>query len=367
MDDILLAGYYGEKNIGDDALLAASAWGCQQILKAKKIHVTATELPSITKHIRNVRPVYVAEERIKSDNLLRLYHRALTSKHIIFGGGSVFHSTEKLTRDSDLVDMCRGESVALGVSFGPFRDSGAELASKKLIERLAYIGCRDKQSYELVKDLVPYANVELTFDLAPLLLSMGHFDRTSSTRKGIGLALCHYERYIGGNYEIERKRVEKVIQAIQQLSDEIEEIVLFDFNNHPIFGDVELNKEVLNRLGTTIPISYIRYKDDPFKVLVEISRVKGLIGMRLHSAVFGYLTETPTIIFSYHPKCLGWAEQIGSDPSFTVDSTNFETDELIHAIIRLLNNEYSYPTLSLEKAKERSLKNLEGAKCVLYP
>ncbi|WP_144786725.1 polysaccharide pyruvyl transferase family protein, partial [Micrococcus luteus] len=54
-------------------------------------------------------------------------------------------------------------------SFGPFRDSGAETACKKLLERFKYIGCRDSASFQLVQSLAPHVKVEKTFDLAPLL------------------------------------------------------------------------------------------------------------------------------------------------------------------------------------------------------
>lgn len=199
MNKVLLSGYYGEKNTGDDLLLMCALWGCYSFLNPSAINVTTFPL---AQHKFSFFPIFSKEETIRNKNLVNLYYHAITAKYIVFGGGSVFHSTDKMTRDTDLIDLSRDtNAIALGVSFGPFRDSGAESACKKLLERFKYIGCRDSDSFQLVQSLAPHVKVEKTFDLAPLIFkSLGrttnHWNK--KRKKGLGLALCHYERYING-------------------------------------------------------------------------------------------------------------------------------------------------------------------------
>lgn len=359
MRKILLSGYYGECNTGDDALFASSAFGCSRFLQSDHILATADKLPVLERDLP-ISPLYVHQEKIKSENLLRLQYHALTSDSIVFGGGSVFHSTDKLTRDADLIDLCRGNSaVAIGVSFGPFRDSGAEKACKHFIDKLSYIGVRDEDSFQIVKSLAPNSNVEKTFDLAPLYPFM---PKNPRKRRGLAISLCHYERYIGSNIEIEKVRFEKILNVLNRLTKEdVEELIFIDFNGHWLFGDTGIHDEMIGRLTNDIPVTRIPYNDNPTTVLNLISTCKGLVGMRLHSCVFGYMTETPTVILSYHPKCLGWAEQIGANPQFTIDSTDFEEERLQVAIMKILYEKFHSPILSLPGAQKLALKNWKGA------
>lgn len=367
MRKILLSGYYGEYNTGDDVLLASSTWGCNQFLKSNEIVATSAHIPNFEKKLP-VLPLYVEREKVKSENLIRLYYHALTSNIIVFGGGSVFHSTDKLTRDADLIDLSRGDcAIALGVSFGPFRDSGAELACKKFINKLSYIGVRDEDSFNIVKSLAPDLNIEKTFDLAPLF-PFSQQDNTlnnhSSNRRGLAISLCHYERYIGLNTEIEKRRFEKILNVLNRLTlEDVEELIFIDFNGHRVFGDFDIHNEMIKRLNIQIPVSRIAYQHNPADVLNLISRCRGIVGMRLHSCIFGYMTETPTVILSYHPKCMGWANEIQANPGFTIDSTHFEEEQLYSSIMNILHNKYIPPILTLPNAQKLAMKNWEGALC----
>ncbi|HFF3743375.1 polysaccharide pyruvyl transferase family protein [Bacillus cereus] len=367
MNSVFLSGYYGEKNTGDDALLNCALWGCYSFLKPDSINVTTFPF---THNEFSFNSIFSKEESVRNKNLINLYYYAITAQYIVFGGGSVFHSTDKMTQNIDLMDLCRSDkAIALGVSFGPFRDSGAETACKKLLERFKYIGCRDSASFQLVQSLAPHVKVEKTFDLAPLLFrALGEKNTylNNRNRKGLGLALCHYEQYINGDISIEKRRIKKIINVLNQLSSyDIEEIILIDFNGHPIFGDSNIHKEIIQNLKVSIPIKHVPYHQDPLNALKKIANLKCLIGMRLHSSIFGYITNTPTIIFSYHPKCIGWAEQVKASKDFIINSQQFEEEELLTCINNIFNSGYKNPKLSIEQAEKLALRNWEGAKWTL--
>ncbi|MEK5054199.1 polysaccharide pyruvyl transferase family protein [Niallia sp. FSL K6-0212] len=364
MSKIILSGYYGEQNGGDDALLLVSSWGSRKFLSGDKIYGTCIQKPVLPLNAE-IEALFVQEEQERNENLLRLYRHCYESDLILFGGGSVFHSTDKMTRDSDLIDLNRGKgAAAIGVSFGPFRDSAAEGACKKLIEKFNYIGCRDEESYELIRSFSSDIKVELTFDLAVLLpLVVGENFNGLHARKGLGISLCHYERYIGGDTSIEKTRMKKIVNVLNGLNqEEIEELVFIDFNGHPLFGDQDIHREVIDQLHTKIPIKHLSYDKDPINTLRTIASLKGLIGMRLHSSVFGYITNTPTIILSYHPKCDGWAKQIQADKEYIIPSHSFEEESIWHALEQIIAGQYRYPKLSIKAAQSLAMKNWEGAR-----
>jgi len=363
---IVLSGYYGELNSGDDALLIAAAWGSMHILGANAIQATCAQLPALPDSV-NMDSLFVQKENIKSENLFTLYQACINADYLLYGGGSVFHSSDKMARDCDLLDLNRRKGgAAVGVSFGPFRDSGAEAVASRLADNFFYIGCRDEESVDIIQKIAPQANVEKTFDLAVLLplAANSTFSYPAAKKRGLGLAFCHYERYIGKEKIIEAKRVNKLIETLNRLTvDDVEELVFIDFNGHPLFGDTGIHKEIIEGLHTNIPIKHLHYHRDPIQVLKTIAQLKGIVGMRLHSSIFGYITNTPTIILSYHPKCDGWAKQIAASQTFTIDSQKFEIDQLQQAILAILAGKYEQPGLPLKEAQKLAMKNWEGVLC----
>ena len=94
--DVLLVGYYGQRNTGDDALLAVAAGFCRQSFATGRIFATIRE--PIRSYEVTVEPI-LAPFRCRGvgivDRLLTLRHgRHLT--RVVFGGGSVFHSAESI-------------------------------------------------------------------------------------------------------------------------------------------------------------------------------------------------------------------------------------------------------------------------------
>jgi len=100
---VLLAGYYGMRNSGDDALLAATAWGVRRYLRPRRIRATASRVPDIP-GAQEIHPVLTVS-RVRGVNLLRTWFAALRSNQVLFGGGSVFHSMESLMRATWLLRL----------------------------------------------------------------------------------------------------------------------------------------------------------------------------------------------------------------------------------------------------------------------
>lgn len=362
MKRVLISGYYGMQNTGDDALMAVTAWGTKQFLKANQIYATTTKMPEL-KIFENIKPIYTQRQRFKGENRLRGYYNAVCSHQIIFGGGSVFHTDKNMKQKINLLKLSgKRDHVAIGVALGPFKNTKAERVCAELLKRLSFIGLRDQVSLDIARSIAPDVRAEKTFDLAPLLprtlgLSIDSLN-SAGVRKGIGLALCNYESFTGGDEKLEEARKNKIIQVLKKIGpDDSEEIVFIDFNGHPYYNDRKLHLEVAKGIGKHLEIRHIPYSNNPLKVLKAVAGLRTIIAMRLHAAVFGYIAQTPTIILSYHPKCLGWASETGMPPELVFDSHDFDIGQLVRAIKTAINGNLPLPTLPIKEAEKRAMKN----------
>jgi polysaccharide pyruvyl transferase WcaK-like protein len=357
---VLLRGYYGFQNSGDDALLAASAFGVRRAygtpISVAALASTIPEFPGSD----SVGAAMPLAPRVRGEGRARLLWEAIRCDAVAFGGGSVFHARAGLERFEPMLRIAgRGPHLAAGVSIGPFRAATEERTCARILRRLAFIGLRDAESAQVAKALAPAVESKLTFDLAPLLKVLDDAPAHVEQRRGIGLALCDHERFTNGDMRCEAARRARVHELLRILDrDLVDEIVLVDFNGHPERGDARLHSEIeLMARALGFRTRHIPYEAKPLAVLRTISRLRAVLAMRLHAAVFGYLTQTPTIVLSYHPKCLGWAQQVGVADRLVHDSVEFDPRGLADTVARVLRGDHPEPSLPITAAVERALLN----------
>ena len=361
MSRILLSGWYGMNNSGDDALLAVTAWGAHRFLNAVTLRATASLIPSFPGSDALI-PILVPIARFKGENRLRHLGAALLSNGVIFGGGSVFHSADDMKRQIDLLRFSgSGPRAALGVSVGPFRDTNAERVCAHLLKRLDFVGLRDQESFDLVRSIVPGVRSEKTFDLAPLLARVIAETKKGSAdkpRRGIGIALCDFERFTGGDIGKEFTRRANMVKMINQLDPElVGEIVFIDFNGNALYGDRDVHREIASKISPYFKIRHLPYSPDPGHVLETVAGLRVMIAMRLHAAIFGFMARTPTMLLSYHDKCKGWASQIGLPIRYFHDAADFDAATLAGCVTDGLQDSFEEPDMSFEKAEAMSLMN----------
>jgi polysaccharide pyruvyl transferase WcaK-like protein len=255
----------------------------------------------------------------------------------------------------------RATAFAVGASVGPFRDAGAEAACSRFLQRLAFVGVRDRVSLDRARSIAPHANVRLTFDLAPALLLVPGFQDTGSEsqRTGLGISLCNYERFTGGDTTRETRRLAAVASAVRSAADAglLDHVVLIDFNGHPRFGDHELHLELADRIGDRLSVEHVRYNDNPVEVLQRVGTLRAMLAMRLHAAVFAFCTGTPALMVCYHEKCREWADMIRLPSDCMVDAAECDAADLESRFERLCGSCPPMPEMSRAEATALTLGN----------
>ncbi|AFU99806.1 polysaccharide pyruvyl transferase family protein [Simiduia agarivorans] len=364
MQSLYLSGYYGMKNSGDDALMLAAAMGARQFLNVQDL-VVGSFSPVLLPEI-DYRPAALREpQRIRGENRIRNYFHAVGCDAVLFGGGSVFHTAQDINVKRHMARLS-GVAFALGVGVGPFRDTAAERACQAYLRAGHRIRVRDQVSYEIATALAPEADIGLSFDLAPLLLTHPAANLIEpAKRQGICVCLCPRER-LQGNAMAEAKRIRALATALNRVAAETgEKVTLLDFNGHPELGDHAVHRELAALLSPGVLASHIAYNGDPLRVLQSLSHFKVIIGMRLHAAILGFMAQTPVLALNYHSKSEGWCEQIGlarnlqfscgkaSEAQHSAEDIQAMTTALIDG----LSQGFQPPVMNRDEALQKSLLN----------
>lgn len=351
----LLYGYYGMKNSGDDALLLSTAWSAKEFLGSSSLCASSYSdfnLPVLGKVTKNL----TESQLFKGENRLRQYSIALNSEKLIFGGGSVLHNSHDIKLKNQLCNLSKNAPLALGVGIGPFKDKDASKHCRKFLERCEFVGVRDQKSYNLAQEIAPDANVELTFDLAPLLLLNPELKLSNPKREGICICLCPHES-LSGELEKENKRILWLASTLRPLISAGLKVTLLNFNGHSVFGDNGIHQRLLNLLGPEAGlVKVIPYQSNPLKVLEALEHFELVLSMRLHGSILAYMANTPFISINYHDKCAEWCKTAGVRGEFQFDCNAEDQAALKQAIERSLEGK-NQTSLSIHKAVSQSLLN----------
>ena len=358
--DAYLVGYYGMKNSGDDALLMASIMGAKNELKMNKLLVSTAHDSLFLGNDVDLNLIHQTP-KFKGQNRLKHYQAAMKSRRIIFGGGSVFHTAQDIEMKRQMMKLSGGDScLAVGVSLGPFVDVAAREECKKFLQECDFIGVRDRQSLELAQQLVPSANVKLTFDLAPLVTLDPSYSSQRQQDKGVLINVCPIPKTAEGTVDLYQQ--ESLLLKMQQMIESVWQqthapITLVSLNGHPDLGDDSMCQQLLERCDKSIAVNYLPYHSNPLRMIEQIRNFNVFVSMRLHGCVFGYLANTPVLALTYHTKCQQWCEQIGASSQQRFEALSFNPDLVADTIVRGLKFGFSSPALAVNDAVKLSLLN----------
>lgn len=347
--DAYLVGYYGMQNSGDDALLLATLYGAETQLGCNNFAVATASDFDCNMYL-HAKATLTYPQQFKGQNRLQHYYHAARSKRIIFGGGSVLHNSHDINLKRKLLSLSNAkESLALGVSIGPFADNEAEQACAKFLNEIGFVGVRDRHSLDIAKRIAPDANVDLTFDLAPVLRTHANFKLANEERKGIVFNMCPVALDAHGrtNAEAETRRITHICQVIYRIWEETGEPITLLNMNKQANSDCDISAAICHTLHNKVPIETIPYTSNVFDLIEDLSRFKAAVGMRLHTNILAYMANTPTISINYHDKCREWCQQIGLPDEYRFEADKFLPQDLAEILIHGVKKGFEVPLLPL--------------------
>lgn len=323
--DVIISGYYGFRNIGDDAMLRSIV----DNLKYKK--------PDISILVLSKKPVETSMNynvhAINRKNMFAVYSSMKRAKLFIYGGGNIIQdSTSSRSLLFYLGAAWLAKKLGLKVMFyangiGPINKRRNTEYSKKILNMADVITVREKISYnELEKMGITKPKIVLTADAALAVhVENGKTAEIIFANEGIPLNTGYAGfsvRKCPGNDKHQQARYEKVIA----------EAADYIYNNYsllPVFVPMEYQADIF-----TIQNIILKMKTNGYVVTNNhsvsetfgiIKKMDIMIGMRLHALIFAAYMNVPIIGISYQPKVEGFLEYIGQPSAGHVKDITFET------------------------------------------
>ncbi len=345
MGKILLSGYYGFNNLGDEAILEAIISNLKKEIKDTKITVLSAK-PQITKEKYGV-------DSVNRRSILKIINAIKNCDLLISGGGSLLQDiTSKRSIHYYLgiivMGLLMGKKIMIySQGIGPINKKSNRIITKFLLNRVEYITVRDEESKKDLLDMgVKDSKIEVTAD--PVITI-----NKSGKEKGIDILKKHNGAlegnpiigisFRGKNYNIKMKKL--LIDVVESLRSELKaEVVFIPFHYNE---DMELMEDLEQELRNKA--IFIKDRYDIKEILSVVENLDLLVGVRLHSLIFSAVAGVPMIGISYDPKIDYFMETMGLQSLCTIDEMT--KDKVIDSIKDVLDNKDIYDTKINQKVK----------------
>jgi polysaccharide pyruvyl transferase CsaB len=316
MHRVLLSGYYGFGNIGDEAILAATVQSLRARLPDLGISVLS-ESPSETSRDYGVEAFY----RMSLPQVIGAFRNA---DLIVFGGGSLLQdstSFRSLAYYLSILFLAKimGKPVIIYANgIGPLKSHFGRYLTKSLLNTVTEISVRDDESLRLLREIGVVRQIKVTADPAFLLEAappprVGQILQESGIDSSMPMAWLALRpgRMSGAFYDSLAKAVaylrrEKLFPCLLVMQE----------RDMPVVQ--ALNQSLKDVFEPEVPhVSGLT----PSEALGVLKRGEFCFGMRLHTLILAAKAGVPSMGVEIDPKigafCRGLDLPVLKDPAHT--------------------------------------------------
>ncbi|MMZ58806.1 colanic acid biosynthesis protein [compost metagenome] len=318
---IVLSGYYGYRNSGDEAVLQSILTALQEAGEDSGIDIKPVVLsidPEWTSRTYGVEAVH----RMKLGDVRKAIKN---SDGLISGGGSLLQDATGLGSIPyyvgviKLAQWLRKPTFIYAQGIGPVHRKLFYPLISSVFRRCEYISVRDSESAGLLRNMgIDQRDINVVPDpvMGMTLSDSGqHLDSPGQQEElpviGVSVRFWNPDR-------IELAKLAEGLAALCRRKPVHIRFLPFHFP-----GDDEASRFCLERIGNVAEhgcaVSIAAETEHPQEMLREVSRCQLLIGMRLHSLIYAASQEIPLLGISYDPKIDHFLGRIGSVPIGTSD------------------------------------------------
>lgn len=357
---IVISGYYGFNNSGDDALLTAIIDNIKSIDEKADITVLSNS-PKDTKRIFKTNAIY-------RYNIFAMLYTIATCDLLISGGGTLIQdatSTKSLYYYLAIIKIAKlmKKKVMLYANgIGPLTSFRNIETTKNILNEVDLITLRDENSQKELEQIgVTEPEVHLTADPAFLL---------EADDSGDGI----FENYgIPEDQKILCVSVRKAKNNPKDFEKMIAEFCDYAYEKHNLFTvflpmqksvDYTISAEIKNKMKNKGVVIGANYQVSSMLSLIRKTHV--CLGMRLHTLIYASSCNVPVIGIVYDPKVNGFLEYIGEGNYInTEDITTEKLCQYLDSVCDDYDTCKSHLKFSVRLLKSKAEENVELLKKLL--
>ncbi|MBE6686327.1 MAG: polysaccharide pyruvyl transferase CsaB [Ruminococcaceae bacterium] len=330
--DIILSGYYGFGNFGDDLVLML-------LIERLKKENPYLEILALTKDPHKSQRIYNVNCKNRynfKDVLSAIKH----SNNYINGGGTLLTDVTSKRSLDYYCSMLRYakkkglNTMLLGSGIGPFNGEQSKKKAKQALECTDIIALRDTNSLEIIKGFDLKNKIYSTADMAFLLSSDSEATRlTKNILRKNNLKKDNYFVVSLREWKYNAPDFESAVAAACDYIAKKHNII-------PVFIPVQPEKDLsISRQTASIMETEAVIIDRPMEsinILPEIiSGSRFSLSMRLHPIICSFVYSKPVIALSYDTKVSGFVEE--NNAGLCIDVSEITKDKLIEFADKLEN------------------------------
>lgn len=324
---IVISGWYGPGNIGDEAILQAMIDIFEE--QFPNCEITALSFnPTYTKHTQKINAVRQVPSSIKgwirsiiTFNIFKTFKAIKECDLFVMGGGG-FLSDWQPEVPHDWLKQLKiakffGKEVWLyGIGAAPFLTDKGKKTTKYYIDNFVdRIVVRDNESYHQLKKVVG-VSLPIEIKIDPVAEMKVNNFQTLSVTNSISLIVSDHFDSIYTNeskkykFNLLKASYLEMIRTIQELGFECK-VVFFQKKD-----EMCLYEYIKKEFGDTIKYEF---PDDYRDAITNLSQSKAIISFRLHGNILAYALKKPFLPIIYHHKTDGFLKLLGDYPQFVLE------------------------------------------------
>ena len=299
MINLLIAGYHGYGNCGDEATLMAMTKNIKEM--APDVNITAiSHIPELTKTEYNINSV-------QRFNAIEVIKAIVKSDIILSGGGTLIQngtSTRSLLYYLSIIKLAKffkKKVMLYSNGIGPVNGKLNRKLVKMVVNNVDIITLREEFSKKDLLDMgVKKPQIHVTADAAFTLNSISdNLAKDILTKEGVpfdkeivGVSVRAWHKAKDGD-----KYIKEIAKACDNIIEQNKNVLFIPMEQPK---DVEISKKVMYEMRKDSYILKNVYKPD--EILGIIGQMHLILGMRLHTLLFSASKKVPMIGIVYDPK-----------------------------------------------------------------
>jgi len=361
--DLVIAGYYGYNNIGDEALLMA-------IIQNLKLYVDDIKIIVLSNNPEETKLTY-GVNAINRFNIIKIAKAMKKSRMFMYGGGTLIQentSTRSLIYYLGMIWIAKkaGLKVMLYANgIEPINKYINKKLTGNIMNHVDIITLREQASKtELQKLCINRPQIIVTADPAFILEPCKNseieriFDEEGIAAEGpfIGFSVRKWDGY--------KTYVDVIAQAADYVAKKFGAKPIFIPMQYP--NDLIITKSIVSKMECKGYILQNKY--DVSQVLGITSRLDMLIGMRLHALIFAVSLCVPVVGLVYQPKVAWLLDYIDQACASAGDVKSLDLDNFKKVIDYTWENRASIKQhfeVVTANLKDKSIENAQIAVSIL--